>query len=225
MGKLVAILFIFISISLDAQTVIVGKVIAHSGEPVNGVHIYCVESEKGSTTDSLGLFQLECPIPCTLEFSHVNYKKETYKLNKSDAPFIITLRNKQNNLKEVVVTALPASGRILSSIKGIERIPAILGEQDVLKYLATMPGIVTTNALNSGIYVRGGNSNENGFLINNMPIAYPDHLTGILSTFDPYILTTPPCSKVVSPPGTIVFYPPISICARNRETSTNTRES
>lgn len=53
---------------------------------------------------------------------------------------------------------------------------------------ATTPGIVTTNALNSGIYVRGGNSNENGFLINNMPIAYPDHLTGILSTFDPYIL-------------------------------------
>ena len=188
MGKLVAILLLFISISLDAQTVIVGKVIAHSGEPVSGVHIYCIESEKGTTTDSLGLFRLECTIPCTLEFSHVNYKKENYKLNKSDAPFVITLRNKQNNLKEVVVTALPASGRILSSIKGIERIPAILGEQDVLKYLATMPGIVTTNALNSGIYVRGGNSNENGFLINNMPIAYPDHLTGILSTFDPYIL-------------------------------------
>lgn len=104
MGKLVAILFIFISISLDAQTVIVGKVIAHSGEPVSGVHIYCIESEKGTTTDTLGLFRLECPIPCTLEFSHVNYKKETYKLNKSDAPFVITLRNKQNNLKEVVVT-------------------------------------------------------------------------------------------------------------------------
>ena len=123
-----------------------------------------------------------------MEFTHINYKKETYKLTKSDVPFVIILRNKRNNLKEVVVTALPASGRVLSSIKGIERIPAILGEQDVLKYLATMPGIVTTNALNSGIYVRGGNSNENGFLINNMPIAYPDHLSGILSTFDPYIL-------------------------------------
>lgn len=149
MGKLAAILFMFISPSLNAQTVIVGKVLANSGDPVLGVSIYCVESGKGTITDSLGLFQLECPIPCTLEFSHINYKKETYKLNKSDAPFVITLRNKQNNLKEVVVTALPASGRILSSIKGIERIPAILGEQDVLKYLATMPGIVTTNALNS----------------------------------------------------------------------------
>lgn len=76
MGKLVAILLLFISISLDAQTVIVGKVIAHSGEPVNRVHIYCIESEKGTTTDSLGLFRLECSIPCTLEFSHVNYKKK-----------------------------------------------------------------------------------------------------------------------------------------------------
>ena len=42
MGKLIAILLLFISISLDAQTVIVGKVIALSGEPVNRVHIYCI---------------------------------------------------------------------------------------------------------------------------------------------------------------------------------------
>ena len=33
-------------------------------------------------------------------------------------------------------------------------IPAILGEQDILKYLATTPGIITTNALDPGIYVR-----------------------------------------------------------------------
>ncbi|MBC5620042.1 TonB-dependent receptor [Butyricimonas sp. NSJ-56] len=188
MARWFIILFTLISFSLDAQTLVMGKVIANSGEPVSGVNIYCMENKNGTTTDSLGFFQLECTIPCTLEFSHVNYKSETYKLTKSDAPFVVTLRNKQNNLKEVVVRAVPASGRILSSIKNIERIPAILGEQDVLKYLATMPGIVTTNALNSGIYVRGGNSNENGFLINNMVIAYPDHLTGVLSTFDPYIL-------------------------------------
>ncbi len=144
MAKLVAIIFLFLSTSLDAQTVIMGKVIANSGDPVSGVHIYCIENEKGATTDSLGFFQLECIIPSTLEFTHINYKKETYKLTKSDVPFVIILRNKRNNLKEVVVTALPASGRVLSSIKGIERIPAILGEQDVLKYLATMPGIVTT---------------------------------------------------------------------------------
>ena len=58
-----------------------------------------------------------------------------------------------------------------------------------MKYLATLPGIITTNALNSGDTYGGGNSNENGFLINDMPIANPDHLTGILSTFDPYIIS------------------------------------
>ena len=67
-------------------------------------------------------------------------------------------------------------------------IPAILGEQDILKYLATTPGIITTNALDPGIYVRGSNSCENGFLTHDMEIASPDHLTGILSTFDPFIL-------------------------------------
>lgn len=39
-----------------------------------------------------------------------------------------------------------------------------------------------------GIYVRGSNSCENGFLTHDMEIASPDHLTGILSTFDPFIL-------------------------------------
>lgn len=188
MIKLVAFLLILLPVSLHSQTLVMGRVVTNLGEPLDGVNIYCVENERGTTTDSLGNFSLECSLPCTLEFTHVNYKKETYKLAKSDASFVVTLRNKHNNLKEVVITGIPASGRILSSIKNIERIPAILGEQDILKYLATMPGIITTNALNSGIYVRGGNSNENGFLINNMPIAYPDHLTGILSTFDPYIL-------------------------------------
>ena len=47
-------------------------------------------------------------------------------------------------------------------------IPAILGEQDILKYLATTPGIITTNALDPGIYVRGSNSCENGFLTHDM---------------------------------------------------------
>ena len=225
MAKLVAIIFLFLSTSLDAQTVIMGKVIANSGDPVSGVHIYCIENEKGATTDSLGFFQLECIIPSTLEFTHINYKKETYKLTKSDVPFVIILRNKRNNLKEVVVTALPASGRVLSSIKGIERIPAILGEQDVLKYLATMPGIVTTNALNSGIYVRGETATRTGSSSTTCP-----SLTRITSRESsqpstPTSWATQPYTKAASPPVTTVFYPLTSTCAPNRVTKTNTKAS
>lgn len=172
-----------------AQNLIIGRVVMHNGEPVTGVNIWCHELGTGTSSDSTGLFQLECPIPCTLDFSHLNYKKETFIVKDNDIPFIVVLQNKFNHLREAVVTGKSTPDYLRSSKQEIEMIPAILGEQDILKYLATTPGIVTTNALDPGIYVRGNNSSENGFMTHNMEIASPDHLTGILSIFDPYILS------------------------------------
>lgn len=171
-----------------AQAIIIGRVISHNGEPVTGVNIWCPEQETGTSSDSTGYFKLICDVPCNLEFTHVNYRKEIYLIRDREAPFVIILHNRLNNLKEVVISGRTTPGRLYSSKKGIEMIPAILGEQDLLKYLATTPGIITTNALDPGIYVRGNNSCENGFLTHDMEIASPDHLTGILSTFDPFLL-------------------------------------
>lgn len=174
---------------IQAQTTIVGRVILQGGEAVSGVNIFCQSNRTGASSDSLGYFSLMCELPCVLEFSHVNYKTEICTIKNNETPFVVVLRNKFNNLKEVVVTGKATADKILSSKKGIEMIPAILGEQDLLKYLATTPGIVTTNALDPGIYVRGGNSSENSFMTNDIEIASPEHLTGILSTFDPFILS------------------------------------
>lgn len=91
-------------------------------------------------------------------------------------------------LDEVSVSGRKSGNISYSSRKLLDRIPAILGEKDILKYMATMPGVATTSVLDPGIYVRGGNSIENAFLVNDMEIANPNHLTGILSTFDPFIL-------------------------------------
>lgn len=189
MHKFLFIFILLFPIQTKAQSTIVGRVITHNNEPVRGVNIWCTEQGTGTSSDSTGYFELECKLPCTLEFTHVNYKKETYIIKNNLIPFVILLRNKFNHLKEVVVTGNTTPGRLISSKQGIEMIPAILGEQDILKYLATTPGIITTNALDPGIYVRGNNSSENSFLTNDMEIASPGHLTGILSTFDPYILS------------------------------------
>lgn len=189
MYRLVVIFLLLIPWIAPAQTsVVTGQVIARDGQAVSGVNVWCQEQHQGTSSDSTGYFKLECTLPCILEFSHINYKTGSYAVKDNNAPFVVILRNKFNNLKEVVVSARTTPGRLYSSKKGIEMIPAILGEQDILKYLATTPGIITTNALDPGIYVRGNNSCENGFLTNDMEIASPDHLTGILSTFDPYLL-------------------------------------
>lgn len=186
MLKFIFAIFFFCPFLAAAQSVIVGRVITRNGDPVGGVNIFCPENQQGTITDSTGYFSLKAELPCQLEFSHINYKKTSY-LVKGKAAFTVILRNKFNNLQEVIVSGRTPPGRFHSSRKGIEAIPAILGEQDLLKYLATIPGIITTNALDPGIYVRGGNSWENSFLIHDVEIAGTDHLTGILATFDPYI--------------------------------------
>lgn len=99
-----------------------------------------------------------------------------------------TNRIVERELEEISVSGQRINGANYTSRKQLEYLPAFLGEKDILKYLATMPGIVTTGTLDPGIYVRGGNSSENTFLVNDIQIANPDHLTGILSTFDPYVL-------------------------------------
>lgn len=99
-----------------------------------------------------------------------------------------TTQNREIRLKEVSVEGNTTFGTNYTSREQLERIPTILGEKDILKYLATMPGIATTGALDPGIYVRGGNSSENTFFVNDIEVANPDHLSGILSTFDPYVL-------------------------------------
>lgn len=97
-------------------------------------------------------------------------------------------RTVERRLDEVSVSVKRPGNVSYSSRQQLERVPAILGEKDILKYMATMPGVATLNALDPGVYVRGGNSLENAFLVNDLEIANPNHLTGILSTFDPYIL-------------------------------------
>lgn len=105
MHKFLFIIGLFFPGIVFSQTLIVGRVIIHDGTPVSGVNVWCPEQNKGTSSDSTGYFELACEVPCTLEFSHVNYKKESYTLKDTRSPFIVILRNKFNNLRKL---SLPA---------------------------------------------------------------------------------------------------------------------
>ncbi len=90
--------------------------------------------------------------------------------------------------QEVRISGTRAAAAGIATRSGLERIPTLLGEKDVMKYLATLPGVATTSALDAGIYVRGGSSDENTCFVNGSPVVSPEHLTGILSTFDSFVL-------------------------------------
>src|SRR5690349_3279227 len=70
------------------------------------------------------------------------------------------------------------------SISGAEvrRVPAI-GETDVLRSAALLPGVVARNDFSAGFNVRGGEADQNLVLLDGIPIYNPFHLGGLFGTF------------------------------------------
>jgi hypothetical protein len=66
----------------------------------------------------------------------------------------------------------------------IKKIPALLGEVDVLKAFQLMPGVKGGAEGSTGMYVRGGSPDQNLILLDDIPLYYVSHLGGFISLFD-----------------------------------------
>jgi hypothetical protein len=60
----------------------------------------------------------------------------------------------------------------------------VLGENDVMKVALTMPGVKSAGEGGSGIYVRGGNADQNLILLNEASIYNTSHFLGFFSIFN-----------------------------------------
>ncbi|GHV11200.1 TonB-dependent receptor [Fibrobacterales bacterium] len=103
-------------------------------------------------------------IPQTSE-SIIEQKTELRKL-------LVQLRKKpKRKLGESVVSA-----------KNIKRMPG-LAEADVMRSIQALPGVVASSDFSTKIYVRGGASDQNLFLLDNGIVYSPTHFFGLFSTF------------------------------------------
>ena len=64
----------------------------------------------------------------------------------------------------------------------VRRVPAI-GETDVLRSVALLPGVIARNDFSAGFNVRGGEADQNLVLLDGIPIYNPFHLGGLFGTF------------------------------------------
>ena len=69
-------------------------------------------------------------------------------------------------------------------IKQVFKIPALLGEVDVLKAIQLLPGVQSSEGT-SGFYVRGGGPDQNLILLDGVPVYNAAHLGGLFSIFNP----------------------------------------
>jgi len=96
------------------------------------------------------------------------------------------------SLEEVVITADQAErieersqmSVVNIPITQIKKIPAFLGETDVLKALQLLPGVQSGGEGQSGLYVRGGSPDQNLILLDGVPVYNASHLFGFFSVFN-----------------------------------------
>ena len=169
---------------------------ASNGEALIGATVFVKETSGGGVTNVYGFYSVTVPSAnYTLEVSYVGYEKIVQQISlEKDIRSDFELKPEAEQLEEVVVMAddekadkvgnIEMSTNKLS-IATIRKIPAFLGEVDVIKSLQLLPGISTVGEGASGFNVRGGSVGQNLILLDEAPVYNSSHLLGFFSVFNP----------------------------------------
>lgn len=179
--------------SAQAQHILRGRVVDNeSGNTIERVSVTNANQLMHAITNADGEFQLNI-VSCDslkLIFRHLSYEPFMKKVSGDESWIQCSLKPLMVNLSNVKVSASaqkkekdPLNSVIISS-KEIEQLPAQLGEVDVIKVIEVQPGVLRTSELNPVLHVRGGSGDQNSFLLDGQPIFNPNHMMGIMSTFN-----------------------------------------
>lgn len=167
-----------------------------TGEPLVGAIVYHPKRQLGASTDAQGVFELKLPVgDHELQFSSMGLQSAVWRIRIiEDGSADFELYEESHAIEEVTVFGKEAdmsrsqmSVAQMSSLE-IKQIPALMGEVDILKGMALLPGVQTVGELASGFNVRGGNTDQNLILINGSPIFNASHLFGFLSLINPDVV-------------------------------------
>lgn len=165
-----------------------------SYESLIGATVLERASGKGSVSNNYGFYSITLPPGrVTLSSSYVGYEAGAVTLMLTKDTLMDLPLKAMSALGEIVVEGLPPRTEVLSSRSGvadipagrIKSLPALLGEADVVKTLQRQPGTAMGTEGMSGLYVRGGNGDENLYLLDGNPIYHTNHLLGFFSAFNP----------------------------------------
>ncbi|WP_425389816.1 TonB-dependent receptor [Ekhidna sp.] len=168
---------------------------AANGEALIGATVLIKELGTGNITNVYGFYSITLPAgDYTVEYRYIGFVTQTRTLSLSENTRIdIELSEEETQLQEVVVTARPEDENVTSTemsvaeidIQTVRKMPAILGEVDIIKSLQLLPGVSTVGEGASGFNVRGGSVGQNLILLDEAPVYNSSHLLGFFSVFNP----------------------------------------
>ena len=193
-------IFIFSISSLSAQNGSISGFIVdkNNGETLIGANIYFANQAFGASSNASGYYIIpDIPagnykIICSY-IGYKDYKKNIALSAGQKLKLNITLEQALMQSETITVaadsvrTSIRLFNKAISNIdlspKEINQMPAV-AEADLLRTLQSMPGILSLSDYSSEIYVRGGTSDQNLFLIDGADVYNPEHAFGLFSTFN-----------------------------------------
>ncbi|WP_192346093.1 carboxypeptidase-like regulatory domain-containing protein [Algoriphagus sp. Y33] len=179
----------------QSKTAILSGVVTsiESGKPMNGAIVLEKTDYNQVATDASGKYQLTLPKGRhTIWVQNIGGYQEQRQIDlKGDGVLNMSIEETILSLDEVVVSSGALSnvnkldmGVQAISIAEVKRLPAVMGEVDVLKGILIMPGVNTVGEATSGFNVRGGAADQNLILYGNSTIFNPTHAFGFFSAFN-----------------------------------------
>ena len=197
--KKVYILLIIImlaSLSAIAQSGIYGVVKDEdSGELLVEAAVYIDSLQIGTTTNFNGYYDLPLkPGRYKIRFSYLGYSSVEKKVtvDNTHKRLNVTLQMESQMLESVVVTSKKRDANVRElamsvqklEMKKIRKMPALMGEVDVIKAIQLLPGVQAASEGSSGFSVRGGSPDQNLITLDDAPVYNASHFLGFFSVFN-----------------------------------------
>jgi hypothetical protein len=159
-----------------------------------GASVYIKEILKGTTTNAYGFYSITIEEgEYTLVVSYIGFKNIEQKiiLNKDirqnfeiEEDVITTEEFKVLGERIDQNTSDAVMGTVELEMDKVKKLPAFMGEVDILKTIQLLPGVQSAGEGNSGFYVRGGGPDQNLILLDGATVYNASHLFGFFSVFN-----------------------------------------
>ena len=179
----------------NQNIIVTGKITQKgTGEAISGASISAETFKYFDYSDQAGRYTLELPPGrYRLMVRYVGMKTMYLRLRILSAGlFNIEMEEGTTGLQEVVISSRPIDSNVKQALAGltklnvreIKTLPTFMGEVDILKSLQLLPGVSSVGEGSAGFNVRGGRSDQNLVLLNDVPLFNTSHALGFVSAFN-----------------------------------------
>jgi len=163
-----------------------------NGERLINATIQDMTTGLATMTNSSGFFSITLSEGThNIRCGYIGFDDKQEKVNLKSNVHLNFILKENGNIKEIVITAdlnsplmTTQTGKHSFGRQDIKTGYALLSSPDIIKTLQRSSGVASGVELTSGLYVHGGNNDENLFLIDGSPLYQVNHALGLFSAFN-----------------------------------------